>query len=285
MALSPQQLVVKAEYLLQSVLRYPQSVACPHCESRRLSLVARKYAVARVVRCRECGLAFARPIYRTWFAGNFYDRFYSAEGSTTALPDDATLGKLRASNFAGTDKEASHAVKALRHAVPKEGASLLEIGSSWGYFLHQARTAGFDVAGVEIGDTRREFGRTKLGLEIVAGFDRLPAGRRYDVIYTSHVLEHFTDLTTVFDDVSARLAEGGRLFAEVPNVDPERLGPDCLSMVGAVHPIGFDSRWFRENLPRHGLVVEAIYSDWRDVPDRPVERSESGIVIVQARRG
>jgi SAM-dependent methyltransferase len=284
MALSPLQLVIKAEYLLQSLVRYPRMVACPHCGGRRHALIARKYAIARIVRCGACGLAFARPIYRSWLAGNFYDRMYSAEGSTTALPDDATLERLKATNFVGTDKDARRVIESLRRALPDRSASLLEIGSSWGYFLHQARASGFDVTGIEIGDTRREFGREKLDLDIVSGFDALPAGRRFDVIYTSHVLEHFTDLTTVFDQIPERLADNGSLFIEVPNFDPDHLGPACLSTVGAVHPIGYDSKWFRENLPRHGLVVEAIHGDWKDVPDRPVGRSATGTIIVQARR-
>ena len=41
-------LVVKSEYLLQSVLKYPFAARCPHCRSPRHRLIARKYGVALV---------------------------------------------------------------------------------------------------------------------------------------------------------------------------------------------------------------------------------------------
>ena len=48
-------LLVKSEYLLQSVLKYPLSSHCPHCGSARQTQIARKYGVARIVRCVDCG--------------------------------------------------------------------------------------------------------------------------------------------------------------------------------------------------------------------------------------
>jgi cyclopropane fatty-acyl-phospholipid synthase-like methyltransferase len=35
---------------------------------------------------------------------------------------------------------------------------MLELGSSWGYFLYQAKQQGFEVTGVEISEPRRLFG-------------------------------------------------------------------------------------------------------------------------------
>ena len=46
------------------------------------------------------------------------------------------------------------------------GRTLLEIGSSWGYFLDQANAAGFATVGVEPGRTRRRFGVRELGVDI-----------------------------------------------------------------------------------------------------------------------
>src|SRR5262249_25756384 len=81
-------LVIRSEYLLQSVLKYPLAVPCPHCGSARQTLITRKYRVARIVRCADCGLGFSRPIYRSWVADNFYDELYTA-GFSTTLPDES----------------------------------------------------------------------------------------------------------------------------------------------------------------------------------------------------
>lgn len=276
-------LVVKSEYLLQSVLTYPFAVSCPHCRSPRHALVARKYRVARIVRCRDCGLYFSRPIYRSWLAENFYDGLYTA-GFGTILPDEVHLERWLTTGFRDTRREADTVLEKIRLHAPTPSASLLEIGCSWGYFLHQARAAGFTATGVEIGAKRRDFGRQRLGLDIVGDLSDLPAGQQYDVIYTSHVLEHFTDLHGVFPRLASALKDDGVLFIEVPNFDPQQFGSRCFPVVGAVHPLGFNSEFFRANLPRHGLAITGIYGRWEDVPDRPVPVPPTDVFIVRAAR-
>jgi len=248
-----------------------------------METIARKYFVVRIVRCNGCGLIFTRPIYSTWLSENFYDRFYSAEGSTTELPSEKKLVSLLNTSFAGNDKNASAQLAAIAQVVGKKGR-LLELGSSWGYFLVQARTFGFDVIGIEIGSRRRDFAKSRLGLRMLESIEDVASHERFDVIYTSHVLEHFTDISRIFKKLSAILADNGRIFIEVPNIDVEEAGPACLSMVGAVHPVGYNVSWFKTNLPNHGLEVVAFYDKWSEVPQRPVDRVTTGTIILIAER-
>ena len=74
------------------------------------------------------------------------------------------------------------------------------------------------------------------------------------------------------------------LFIEVPNFDPEQFGARCFTVVGAVHPLGFNSEFFRANLPRHGLAVTGTFASWDDVPDRPVPVPPTDVFIVRAAR-
>ncbi|HUR20351.1 MAG TPA: hypothetical protein VMZ90_06040, partial [Vicinamibacterales bacterium] len=113
--------------------------------------------------CNDCSLYFTDPIYQSYL-GDLYESFYRAEGSTTTLPDRNRLEHLMATRFAGTDKDCAREIAALRRLSP--GGALLEIGSSWGYFLHQANTAGFAATGIELGRTRREFGVRELRVNI-----------------------------------------------------------------------------------------------------------------------
>ena len=198
-----------------------------------------------------------------------------------SMPDDATLQRLLATEFRGAEKDASRVLARLPRRTDRR-PRLLEIGSSWGYFLHQARAAGYDATGLEIATQRREFGRRRLGVDIAGDWSELPAQRRYDVIYSAHVLEHFTDLTEIFPRIAARLRDDGVLFIEVPNFDPAQFGRRCLSIVGAVHPLGFDSGFFRANLPRHGLAITGVFGCWDDVPDRPSAVSSGDVIIVRA---
>jgi hypothetical protein len=88
----------------------------------------------------------------------------------------------------------------------------------------------------------------------------------------------------VFPRIATLLKPDGALFVEVPNFDPEQLGARCFSIVGAVHPLGFSSDFFRSNLPRHGLTVTGMFSSWDDVPDRPVTASHSDVIVMRATR-
>lgn len=284
MRLATSRLITKIEFGAQSVLRYPLPLACPYCGGGEQTTVARKAAVVRLQRCMSCSLQFTRPIYRTWLSGNFYDALYAAEGSTTTLPSEAEVRELRDRNFAGTDKDATERIANMRAAAGL-ARSVLEIGSSWGYFLYQAQQAGWSALGIEIGLRRRAFGERNLAVNMVTSIEDIDPARKFDVVYSSHALEHFTDVSKVFQQVADRLTERGHFFVEVPNVDIEAVGPRALGWMGAVHPIGYDAAFFVRNLPRHGFSRVAIYDDWAAVPSRPVKRSTSAVLIVHAQRG
>ncbi len=281
-------LLPRIEFTLQSL--YKSDRRCPYCRSPSTETIARKHLLVKVRRCGACHLCFTDPLYQSSVLGKLYDRAYSAEGSTTELPNPAELARLTRTCFAGTDKDFRERIERLRALVcdgrlraQADGPRLLELGSSWGYFVHQARTLGFDATGVEIGRARREYGVRELGVPLVAELTELGA-RRFDVVYTSHVLEHFTDLSTIFDELHARLAPGGLLAIEVPHFDFQGRGRAALSGVGAVHPLGFTPEFFARNLPRHGFELAGHFDAWSDVPERPSSSSAGDVVIVLARR-
>lgn len=272
-------LLPRIEFAVQAL--YKTRRACPYCRSHATPVVARKHVVVKVRRCDDCSLCFTDPVYESSLFGSLYDAVYDAEGSTTDVPDRAEVEELLASGFAGSDKDFRERIATLRRIAP--GDRLLELGSSWGYFLAQARTAGFVAQGIEIGRGRREYGVRELDVPIAESLGEL-GEHRFDLIYTAHVLEHFTDLTTIFDELFARLVPGGLLAAEVPHFDLAGRGAAALSNVGAVHPLGFTPRFFAENLPRHGFELEGFYDDWSDVPERPVAASTGSVVLLLARR-
>jgi SAM-dependent methyltransferase len=271
-------LLPRLEFLAQAVVRREER--CPHCGANDLETLARKWAVVRIRRCRQCALALTDPIYRSRL-GNLYDRLYAGQGSTTELPDAERLTALVASGFAGSDKDFRVRVARLRELGP--GRRLLEVGSSWGYFLHQAAAGGFEATGVEIGSRRAEYGRSRLGVRILPGLDALSPGS-FDVVYTSHVLEHFTDLSGVFPRLHELLVPGGALVVEVPHFDWPAGGSDALSFVGAVHPLGFGGEFFRRSLPRHGFELVGFFERWEDLPQRPLPQPSGPNLVCVARR-
>ncbi len=269
-------LLPRLEFLATSLWRRQRH--CPHCWSEDLRTIARKHGVVRIVRCGSCRLVFTSPIHRAGAAAGLYERLYRGEGSTTSVPDEATLAGLLARSFAGSDKDFGPRISALRRCA--RGPRLLEVGSSWGYFLHQARAQGLQATGVEIAATRRAFGIRRLGLRIAADLAELPA-RSFDLIYSAHTLEHFTDLAGVFPRLCALLAAGGRLVVEVPHFDLRRRAA-ALSSVGAVHPIGFTPEFFTRNLHRHGFRLVGFFDTWEAFPEHPRATSDGDTLILMA---
>lgn len=250
---------------------------CPYCGSEPL-VCGKKFFVIDICRCPECGLFFTNP---PWVKnlGKFYDEAYASDA--TLLPKAEDLRVMKEANFRGSPKDSHERLAVIRKLV--RGDRLLEFGSSWGYFLFQARSFGFKPVGVEISGRRASFGRTTLGVEIFHDMESVPGS--FDVICAFHTLEHLADLTGVFDRFSERLSPRGSLIVEAPNVDPGMRGKSVFSTIGRVHPIGFSRLFFEKNLPGHGFPVIEIAGSYEDLLKKPEDRRPaSSVVIVHASR-
>ena len=274
----PPNLIPRIEFGVQALFRRQRS--CPFCKSRNHSVVARKNGVVRIRRCQECFLYFTDPIYRSHI-GDLYESLYQAEGSTTTLPDKATLDAHRATNFRASDKNCAPQLAALKRLTA--GRALLEIGSSWGYFLYQANAAGFATVGVEPGGTRRKFGVRELGVDIRESVEAV-GDAQFDIIYCAHTLEHITEVGPFFSNCHSRLRDRGLLAIEVPHFDLATLGSRVLSIIGAVHPIGLSSSFFQFALPRTGFTVVGIFDSWESVPSHRVVYPRVGNLIAIAEK-
>jgi 2-polyprenyl-3-methyl-5-hydroxy-6-metoxy-1,4-benzoquinol methylase len=184
---------------------------------------------------------------------------------TIDLPSEQYVSTLKQSAFAGTDKDFSEKIELLKAAVP--GGRVLDCGCSWGYGTFQLMSAGYDVIGLEISHRRAEFGRTRLGLNIVNGFEAIAEmGGSFDAIFASHVLEHLPALDGIFEQFTSLLRPAGSLIAFVPNGggrEALRLGPKWGPMCCEKHPLAFDSAFFTRVLPKYGFAVRTFTEPYR----------------------
>lgn len=266
------QILVKLIYLTQGIVA-KNDKACPYCSTHSAEVACRKYGIVDICHCANCSLYWTNPIFKL---PKFYGSLYSAEGLTTASLRKDELEQLKATCFKNTDKDYSQILDWLRKVSP--GKELLEFGSSWGYFLFQAKAAGFDVKGVEISDNRRKFGIENLEVDIRPTVSALlPEQDRFDVIYTAHVLEHLTRLDEIFNHFHALLHEDGLLIVEVPHLNLAR-GREVFGIMGAVHPLGFVKDFFEKNLPRHGFEV-AVHLGYGDLIEGYDDKGDNLVVI------
>lgn len=252
---------------------------CPYCGGSP-SVYAVKYLVIDVCKCPQCGLFFVNPPFLSGREGeDFYERSYSS--GATLMPGQDELESMKRDNFRGSPKDFGDRVSVIKKL--SGGGRLLEFGSSWGYFLYQARAGGFDATGVEISRKRAAFGRASLGVDIHRELATVRG--KFDVICCFHTLEHLAEPGGIFEEFYRMLQPGGRLLLEVPNFDPDSKGGAVMTLIGKVHPLGFNGGFFERNMPRHGFAETVVAGNYEDLLRKPAERVSPGdVVVVHARK-
>lgn len=270
-------LFVKLIYLLQGIL-LKRDNKCPYCAISDYEVVFRKRGIVDICSCRNCSIYWTNPIFRF---PKFYGSLYKGEGLTTTLVEMNELEELKSTCFRNTGKDYSLIINWLKGL--SSGKRLLEFGSSWGYFLFQAQSEGFEAAGVEISDNRREFGIKHLGVDIRPNLDQLiSAGEKFDLIFSAHTLEHLNDLRDIFLKFYDLLSTGGFLVIEVPYLNLAK-GSKVFRIMGAVHPLGFCKEFFTKNLPKYGFEA-TVHLGYKDLIKGYQNKGDILVVICRKKR-
>lgn len=239
----------RLQYLARSAIRLadPAAFTCPNCGSKRSRSVARKYGIFSLRRCDQCQLQFRTPVDAPDHNEAFYQDDY-AEGMTTEMPDDAELAKLRASRFAGSDRDYANRIAIVRALGLGAGDSIFDFGCSWGYGSWQFGEAGYQVESFELSRPRRTFAQTKLGVKAHDSFPPAVAPASFDVFFSSHVLEHVPSPSAILEEAMAIVRPGGFIVTIVPNGSDaaRKENPHAwMTTWGGVHPNLLDPVFLR----------------------------------------
>lgn len=200
--------------------------------------------------CRACGLRFLDP-----------------------QPDDATLGRIYSEEYflgePGADAEvrvsalkratAALYVDALRSCLGAAEGRLLEVGCGRGELLLEARTRGFEVAGLEISPHAAATANRLLGADrvTVGAFDNLDLPPdTFDAVVFADVIEHVRDPLEFLRRMHRLLKAGGLAFLITPTLDSVSarvLGRHWMEYK-VEHLFYFGSRSMRVALRRSGFV-------------------------------
>ena len=142
-------------------------------------------------------------------------------------PSPAEIAQVYVENTAHTDLDnlarnelhrrlcARRAIRILKKYIP--AGRLLEIGAGAGFFLDEARRAGYSIAGIDL--NKVQAGKiVQNGIEC----DTRPVaeafpGESFDIIYHCDVTSHFYDPIEEFRLMASRLKPGGTLMFETGN--------------------------------------------------------------------
>lgn len=97
----------------------------------------------------------------------------------------------------------------------------LDIGCATGLLLNHMKQKGWRTQGVEICRSSAEYAITNFGINVFVGplEDASFADNSFDVVHTSHVIEHVSDPKGMLLEIKRILKPHGSLVLTTPNVD------------------------------------------------------------------
>ena len=234
---------------------------CPSCGGKPSSVLDRKHAVLTFARCSQCELLYRQPTTPPEQSRDFYQDDY-AQGYTTDMPDDAALRELTARKFAGTERDYSRFIAMFDALGMSRGSRVLEFGCSWGYGAWQLAQAGYEVQAYEVSRPRCRYAREKLQVDAVDVLEAIEG--KFDLIFSSHVLEHVDVLGRSLDFLDARLRDGGLMVHVTPNGSAayrEAAPHNWHLLWGEVHPQLLDEKFCLHRYRGRALLLGSTPSD------------------------
>ena len=220
----------------QSVI-YERLESCPICSKTEFKnkLIVRDNTVSHesfaIVQCAGCGLQFTNPRPNATEIGKYYesDAYVSHNSAAVGLVNQA----YKVARFFTMRRK----VSLLNKLAPRR-AKLLDYGCGTGHFLKTAKSAGWQVSGLEPNARARDEASERLGQLIgQEGLTSFQPGT-FDAITLWHVLEHVHLLNETLAQLTALLKPDGVLLIAVPNVES----------LDAQH---YREAWAAYDVPRH----------------------------------
>lgn len=198
---------------------------CLVCGSRRYRLIKRFAEGVVVGRCAECGLLYTPQRLQ------HPDALFARANLELLRAYNAPLLSGSFEHFRAPAYRGYLAVIA-RHCV---GRRLLDVGCANGFFLHEARRAGYHTVGIEPNAAMATLAREDLALDVHNGrADEVDLGHaEFDVITMTDAFEYLPEPRRDLEHLIAHLAPGGVVFIKVPNGDYFALRHRLESLAGS----------------------------------------------------
>ncbi|MCR4342157.1 MAG: class I SAM-dependent methyltransferase [Gemmatimonadaceae bacterium] len=187
-----------------------------------------------VVECGGCGLRYLYPMPSTEAASALYSDDYFRNDSPLARGYDDY--EAERDNMRATFRDRLRFLpKPARHE------RLLDVGAAAGFFVEQARLAGWDAEGIELNGWAAEYAREKLAVPVRHGSleDAGYPDRSFAAVTLWEVIEHIPQPREFIREIARILQPGGVLALSTP---------DAGSAVARV----FGRRWLGwKKIPEH----------------------------------
>lgn len=233
--------------------------SCPLCGSKKrkefynfgANPTGSKIEVKNVI-CEECHLVFQSPM----MSEKEMEEYYSEYLQTTQELFDISIGFEE--HIAAISKQRYSFIE----PYINKGDSVLDIGCSFGSMLNELKNKNIDLSltGVNPEEMVAQFGKKYYGLDIrINMFENENfESESFDFIILDNVIEHFSDIKKVLEEIHRVLKENGKLFIvtnDVNNVHGEYFRNFFLD-----HSVTFSQDTLRMQLESEGFFIDKIDS-------------------------
>ncbi|MGV3658728.1 MAG: methyltransferase domain-containing protein [Prosthecobacter sp.] len=223
-----------------------------------------------ILKCRSCAFIFAPEIQSE--DAKLYDSNF---GDTNVHP---TYEK-RGGKYVVRNRARLEALLDRMEPFRGEGR-ILDIGCSAAFLLSVAKERGWQPQGVEIAPWAAEFSRKELGIDVFNGMleDARFPDNHFDVVFSSHVMEHIGQPLGLLSEMVRVLRPGGAHVTVVPTqfASPSwRLQRRFIGDPPPIHASFYTRETYGAFLKKAGLTVQSIQYNVELTRLRDMARSEA----------
>ncbi|MBL1430916.1 MAG: class I SAM-dependent methyltransferase [Robiginitomaculum sp.] len=214
-----------------------------------ISSIDRHGEALNTVICVNCGLVQTHPMPNEAEMAEFYRLEYRKRYKKSPTPPMKHIYRSAHRCLARLEKAKAH-IKANMHAV--------DLGSGAGEFVFLLKTRGLQVQGIEPSEGYGGFAKNTLGLDIqIKPIEKAEVKEEsLDIITAHHVIEHMVDPLKSFQTLAKWLKPGGKILAEVPNINSRMHAPS--RRFHFAHIYNFSPETFVALGKKAGLEVEEV---------------------------
>ncbi|WP_266369290.1 class I SAM-dependent methyltransferase [Tellurirhabdus rosea] len=205
-----------------------------------------------IQQCRECDFKLTNPRPTPDSIGRYYQ---SSEYISHSDTRKGLISQLYHSVRSITLKQKVSLIDSLQ---PGRG-QLLDVGCGSGYFLAEAKEAGWQVSGMEPDEQARAQAIQRTGHTIAPSLPELPVKSPFDVVTLWHVLEHIHALEDTLQWFKAHIRTGGHLVIAVPNYeswDAKAYRREWAAFDVPRHLYHFAPKTLGKLLAKHGFQIQ-----------------------------
>ena len=180
-----------------------QKPVCPDCSGTHLKLIGKlpesnvfsgnvfeyHFKGGNLYSCLNCSLKFRFPV----LTDEEYNKLYNTENTNWIFDENRNDWKI---------------LKSFVEEKIPEGGKILDFGCNFGDVLARLPEKSIKF-GIEINSRAAEIARTKINATICGGFNELPFGSQFDLIYAIDVIEHLSSPKSFVIKALPYLKNGG----------------------------------------------------------------------------